>query len=69
MGDGGIQTTSAINYLTIKPSEVWNLVKKLALARYKYQFPESVETLQGFSLPFYKLSTIRDLCLSIGLII
>jgi hypothetical protein len=57
-------------YATMKPSELWEIVKKLAKARYDFELKESLLEYNEkgiFSLPYTKLATLQDLCTVIGL--
>jgi hypothetical protein len=54
----------------MKPSELWEIVKKLAKARYDFELKESLLEYNEkgiFSLPYTKLATLQDLCTVIGL--
>ena len=57
-------------YATMKPSELWEIVKKLAKARYDFELKDSLFEYNEkgiFSLPYTKLATLQDLCTVIGL--
>ena len=57
-------------YATMRPSELWEIVKKLAKARYDFDIKgDLVEYNEKgiFSLPYTKLATLQDLCTVVGL--
>lgn len=57
-------------YRTMKPTEIWLEVCKIAKARYDYEFEcTSITELDLFRFPFQKAATLRDVCLSVGLVV
>lgn len=59
-------------YLTMKPKEVWSTIRKICEFRFKCEFEESIEgfSKEGlFRLSFQKYAALRDLCLTIGIVL
>lgn len=56
----------------MKPSELWDIVKKLAKARYDFEIKGNIYEYNEkgiFSLPYTKLATLQDLCNVTGLVL
>jgi hypothetical protein len=54
----------------MKPSEIWDIIKNLAKARYDFEIKgDLVEYNEKgiFSLPYTKIATLQDLCATVGL--
>ena len=54
----------------MRPSELWEVVKKLAKARYDFDLKGDLIEFNEkgiFSLSYTKLATLQDLCTCIGL--
>ena len=55
--------------LELKPSDVWRRVKEICKRRYLYDLPERVTDFQPFSYALTKRATLRDVCMSVGIVI
>ncbi len=53
--------------LALKPSELYQRIKDIALWRYKYTLPENQTDLKCLQSSNYKISLLRDLSLKLGL--
>lgn len=56
----------------MKPSEYWDIIKKLAKARYDFEIKGNLYEYNEkgiFSLPYTKLATLQDLCNVTGLVL
>ena len=54
----------------MKPKEIWSEICKIAEARYNYDFDcKSITELDLFKFSFQKIATLRDLCLSVGIVL
>ena len=54
-------------YNNIRPSEVWEIVRKLAESRYQHTLPASPD--ECVELSFGKVATLRDVCVSTGIVL
>lgn len=57
------------SYLSMKPSEIWDIVCKLAEKRFSYKFCPKFFEFELFRIPYQKLAALRDLCITIGLVL
>lgn len=53
----------------MKPNEVWDEICKIANARFRYEFPKNQLDFEVFKFPFQKVATLRDVCLSVGIVL
>ena len=53
----------------MKPNEVWEEIRKIALARFSHELVKNQSDLHVFKFPFQKLATLREVCLSVGLVL
>ena len=53
----------------MKPSELWSLLHKVADKRYNFDIGKTINDNQIIKLPFCRVALLRDLCLSIGLVL
>ncbi len=53
----------------LKPSEVWKRLKEICQKRYLYELPEKIQDFRPFQYPLTKLATLRDVCLSTGIVL
>jgi hypothetical protein len=56
-------------YVTMKPKQVWEEIRRIAKARFNYELVASQLELEVFKFPFQKLATLREVCLCVGLVI
>lgn len=56
-------------FIVMKPHEIWQEVRKIAQARFKYELSQSQLLFDVFKFPFQKIATLRDVCLSVGLVL
>ncbi len=56
-------------FVSMKPDEMWQEVCKIAQARFKYELPKSQLAFDVFKFPFQKIATLRDVCLSVGIVL
>lgn len=55
--------------LQFKPSDVWQRIREICRKRYLFEFPEQVGDFEPFRYPLTKLATLRDVCLSTGIVL
>lgn len=53
--------------LSLRPQDLYEKIREIALKRYSYQLPESQTDLKCLQHPNYKLSLLRDLCIKLGI--
>lgn len=53
--------------LSLKPAELYQRIREVALKRFSYELPELQTDLKCLSHPNYKLSLLRDLCIKLGI--
>lgn len=56
-------------FFKLKPSEVWDGIKNICKKRYNYDLPTHIFEFQPFRYPLTKLATLRDVCISTGIVI
>ncbi len=70
MDFGSIRIESeAAEFLSLKPSEVWAALRSICKKRYLHDLPENVVDFEPFKYPLTKLATLRDVCLSTGVVL
>ena len=70
MDFGSIRIESeAAEFLNLKPSEVWAALRSICKKRYLHDLPENVIDFEPFKYPLTKLATLRDVCLSTGIVL
>ena len=52
--------------LSLKPSELYSVLRIIAKQRYGFELPERQQELKCLSNSINKLATIRDVCLKLG---
>ena len=53
--------------LTLKPSEIYDEIKKIAKARFSHDLPEDSKKLTCLSNPSNKFALLREICIKIGI--
>jgi len=67
---GSIKTeTDVLGFLNLKASDIWEEIRDICKKRYNYELPQSVADFEPFKYPLTKLATLRDVCLSSGIIL
>ena len=67
---GSIKTESeAAEFLNLRPSDIWQAIKDICKKRYLYNLPENITDFEPFKYPLTKLATLRDVCLSSGIVL
>ena len=57
------------DFINLKPSDVWSAIRNICKKRYLYDLPESAAVFEPFQHPLTKLATLRDVCLSTGIVL
>ena len=57
------------NFINLKPKEVWFAIRAICKSRYLYDLPESAAEFEAFKYPLTKIATLRDVCISTGIIL
>ncbi len=52
-----------------KPKQVWDRLREICSRRYLYELPEKIKDFKPFQHRLTKLATLRDVCLSTGIIL
>lgn len=55
--------------LAQKPQKVWDRLREICSRRYLYELPEKIKDFKPFQHRLTKLATLRDVCLSTGIIL
>ena len=55
--------------LQYKLSDVWQRIREICRKRYLFDLPEQVEDFEPFKHPLTKIATLRDVCLSTGIVL
>jgi len=61
--------TEAAEFLSLKPKEIWEALRSICKKRYLHNLPENVTDFEPFKYPLTKLATLRDVCLSTGVVL
>lgn len=59
----------AADFLNLKPKDLWEAIRAICKSRYLYDLPESPAEFEAFKYPLTKLATLRDVCLSTGVVL
>ena len=51
------------------PSQLWAIILKIADKRFSFPLNQSILEFELFKVPYQKIATLRDLCLSVGLVL
>ena len=66
----GKQFENSFNKLKkTRPSELWERLREICQKRYLYNLPENIKDFKPFKYRLTKLATLRDVCLSGGIIL
>jgi hypothetical protein len=53
----------------LRPSTIWKRIREICSKRYLYELPEKLTDFEPFKYPLTKVATLRDVCLSSGIVL